>query len=79
MTSSRRVLLAEDDSAIAEPLARALTREGNECEIAATGPEALEKVLTGDYDLLILDLGLPGMDGPRCAAGCAPSCRSCRC
>ncbi|KJR07442.1 DNA-binding response regulator [Gordonia sihwensis] len=60
---SRAVLLAEDDAAIAEPLARALSREGNDCEIAATGPEALEKVRSGDYGLLILDLGLPGMDG----------------
>ncbi|AUH70423.1 DNA-binding response regulator [Gordonia sp. YC-JH1] len=60
---SRAVLLAEDDAAIAEPLARALSREGNDCEIAATGPEALEKVRSGDYGLLILDLGLLGMDG----------------
>ncbi|GAC61072.1 putative two-component response regulator [Gordonia sihwensis NBRC 108236] len=57
------MLLAEDDAAIAEPLARALSREGNDCEIAATGPEALEKVRSGDYGLLILDLGLLGMDG----------------
>ena len=63
MPGVRPVLLAEDDVAIAEPLARALTREGNTCDIAATGPEALDKVLAGDYGLLILDLGLPGMDG----------------
>ncbi|WP_174302287.1 MULTISPECIES: response regulator transcription factor [Gordonia] len=63
MMRSRAVLLAEDDAAIAEPLARALSREGNDCEIAATGPEALEKVRSGDYGLLILDLGLLGMDG----------------
>ncbi|MGB3302736.1 response regulator transcription factor [Gordonia sp. (in: high G+C Gram-positive bacteria)] len=63
MTGSRQVLLAEDDAAIAEPLARALTREGNDCDIAATGPDALEQALSGDYGLLILDLGLPGMDG----------------
>ncbi|MGB3697329.1 MAG: response regulator transcription factor [Gordonia sp. (in: high G+C Gram-positive bacteria)] len=63
MTAAHAVLLAEDDAAIAEPLARALSREGNSCDIAATGPEALEKALSGEYDLLILDLGLPGMDG----------------
>ncbi|WP_040517575.1 response regulator transcription factor [Gordonia neofelifaecis] len=63
MTGSRAVLLAEDDTAIAEPLARALTREGNDCDIAGTGPDALKMVMTGDYGLLILDLGLPGMDG----------------
>ncbi|MFT3714690.1 MAG: response regulator transcription factor [Gordonia sp. (in: high G+C Gram-positive bacteria)] len=61
--TGRAVLLAEDDPAIAEPLARALNREGNECTIAATGPEALLEALSGAYGLLILDLGLPGMDG----------------
>ncbi|MCF8590288.1 response regulator transcription factor [Gordonia liuliyuniae] len=63
MTAARPILLAEDDAAIAEPLARALTREGHECVIAPTGPDALDEVLSGDYGLLILDLGLPGMDG----------------
>ena len=57
------VLLAEDDAAIAEPLARALAREGHDCVIAPTGPEALDQALSGDFGLLILDLGLPGMDG----------------
>ena len=63
MTAGRAVLLAEDDPAIAEPLARALNREGNECTVASTGPEALDAARSGAYGLLILDLGLPGMDG----------------
>ncbi|MFT4085786.1 MAG: response regulator transcription factor [Gordonia sp. (in: high G+C Gram-positive bacteria)] len=63
MTPARSVLLAEDDAAIAQPLARAIIREGNDCEVATTGPEALEKALSGSFGLLILDLGLPGMDG----------------
>ncbi|MEZ5212722.1 MULTISPECIES: response regulator transcription factor [unclassified Gordonia (in: high G+C Gram-positive bacteria)] len=63
MTPGRAVLLAEDDPAIAEPLARALIREGNDCTVAATGPEALDAALSGAYSLVILDLGLPGMDG----------------
>lgn len=63
MTGGRAVLLAEDDAAIADPLARALIREGNDCTVAATGPEALEAALSGAYSLVILDLGLPGMDG----------------
>lgn len=61
--TGRSVLLAEDDLAIAEPLARALVREGNSCDIAGTGPQALEAALSGTYSLVILDLGLPGMDG----------------
>ena len=57
-----RVLLAEDDPTIAEPLARALRREGYDVDVAADGPTALEAGLAG-VDLVVLDLGLPGMDG----------------
>src|SRR5919112_5442229 len=57
-----RVLLAEDDAAIAEPLARALRREGYEVDVRADGREALAGATEG-VDLLVLDLGLPGMDG----------------
>ena len=57
------VLLAEDDTAIAEPLSRALQREGYEVAVAADGFVALEHVRAGGVDLLVLDLGLPGMDG----------------
>ncbi|MEO3767379.1 response regulator transcription factor [Streptomyces sp. B8F3] len=58
-----RVLLAEDDAAISEPLARALRREGYEVEVREDGPTALGAGLRGGVDLLVLDLGLPGMDG----------------
>ncbi|ATD70370.1 MULTISPECIES: response regulator transcription factor [Gordonia] len=57
------VLLAEDDAAIAEPLARALSREGYGCDVVSTGADALEKALDSRYELLILDLGLPVLDG----------------
>ncbi|CCI55009.1 response regulator transcription factor [Nostocoides jenkinsii] len=57
-----RVLLAEDDSAISDPLARALRREGYDVEVAPDGEQALRLALEG-ADLLILDLGLPTMDG----------------
>lgn len=57
------VLLAEDDEAIAAPLSRALGREGYAVTIEQTGPSALDRALTGEFELLILDLGLPGMDG----------------
>ncbi|HRC41337.1 response regulator transcription factor [Nostocoides sp.] len=57
-----RVLLAEDDEAIAIPLARALRREGYEVDVRGDGAEALEVALQG-VDLVVLDLGLPGMDG----------------
>src|SRR2546423_1895766 len=57
-----RVLLAEDDAAISEPLARALRREGYEVTVRADGPGALLAGQSG-VDLVVLDLGLPGMDG----------------
>ena len=57
------VLLAEDDTAIAEPLSRALQREGYQVDVAADGVATLERIRNGHVDLLVLDLGLPGMDG----------------
>lgn len=58
-----QVLLVEDDAAIAEPLARAMRREGYDVEVAGTGAAALECVSAGQPDLMVLDLGLPELDG----------------
>ena len=57
-----RVLLAEDDPAISEPLARALRREGYEVDVRADGRAALEGA-NENPDLVVLDLGLPYIDG----------------
>jgi DNA-binding response OmpR family regulator len=57
-----RVLLAEDDIAISDPLARALRREGYDVDVRPDGPAALETAASG-VDLVVLDLGLPGMGG----------------
>ncbi|MGH3981052.1 MAG: response regulator transcription factor [Pseudonocardiaceae bacterium] len=57
------VLLAEDDTGIAEPLSRALQREGHGVVVVGDGPAALNRATEGEVDLLVLDLGLPGMDG----------------
>lgn len=56
-----RVLLAEDDPAIAEPLARALGREGYDVQVHGTGQGVIDDVTSAD--LVVLDLGLPDMDG----------------
>jgi DNA-binding response OmpR family regulator len=58
-----RVLVAEDDPDISEPLVRALSREGYDVTLVTDGPAALSSALGGQTDLLVLDLGLPGMDG----------------
>ncbi|MGH3766750.1 MAG: response regulator transcription factor [Pseudonocardiaceae bacterium] len=57
------VLLVEDDTGIAVPLSRALQREGHEVLVVGDGPTALTCADQEDVDLLVLDLGLPGMDG----------------
>jgi DNA-binding response OmpR family regulator len=58
-----RVLVAEDDTDISEPLVRALSREGYDVTLVTDGPSALSTALSGSSDLLVLDLGLPGLDG----------------
>ncbi|MBI1379346.1 MAG: response regulator [Frankiales bacterium] len=58
-----RVLVAEDDADISEPLVRALSREGYDVTLVTDGCAALAAALSGSSDLLLLDLGLPGMDG----------------
>jgi DNA-binding response OmpR family regulator len=58
-----RVLVVEDDDDIAEPLVRALRREGYDTTRVATGHDALGSVETAVVDLVVVDLGLPDLDG----------------
>ena len=58
-----RVLVVEDDEAIYEPLVRALGREGHDVEHVTTGEAALDRLGADGIDLLLLDVGLPGIDG----------------
>jgi len=58
-----QLLLVEDDLAIADPLSRALRRDGHDVELVTQGRLALEATVTARFDLVILDLGLPDMDG----------------
>lgn len=57
------MLLAEDDASIAEPLSRALRREGYQVEVTGDGRSTLSRALTESTDLIVLDLGLPDLDG----------------
>ncbi len=58
-----RVLVVEDDAAIADVLRRLLRQEGHEVRSAEDGVEALELAESFVPDLVILDLGLPKLDG----------------
>lgn len=60
---TRRLLLVEDDDGIAVPLVRTLEREDYVVERVATGSDGIDRVARGDVDLVLLDLGLPDMDG----------------
>jgi DNA-binding response OmpR family regulator len=58
-----RILVVEDEARIRSFLARAFAIEGFKVDAVADGEEGLEAALTRDYELVILDLLLPGRDG----------------
>src|SRR5436189_2462218 len=58
-----RVLVMDDDDGITAPLLVALRREGYDVDWAMTGGEGLARVAEGGIDLVLLDLGLPDLDG----------------
>ncbi|MFZ5826236.1 MAG: winged helix-turn-helix domain-containing protein [Bacillota bacterium] len=60
---SPRILIVDDDDAIAEIVATYLRREGYQTERAADGPSALDRIRTGGWSLVLLDVMLPGLDG----------------
>jgi two-component system, OmpR family, response regulator len=60
-----KLLLVEDDRAIAAAVRRGLEAEGFSVEVAFDGPEGLWRATEYDYDLLVLDLMLPGASGYR--------------
>lgn len=73
-----RVLVVEDDEALADLLVRTLLRAHWAADIAPNGRSALSALQTSEYDLVVLDLGLPDVDGVevcrrwRAAGGRAP-------
>ncbi len=58
-----RLLVVEDDVQIADGLARALRRSGHVVDVLGNGRDADSMLLSQEYDLVVLDLGLPGLDG----------------
>jgi len=58
-----RILIAEDEERITSFLEKGFRSNGFVTKVAADGRVALEMARSGEFDLLILDLGLPGMDG----------------
>ena len=58
-----RILIAEDDAALASFLRKGLEAEYHATDIAKDGADAMEKLQTIEYDLMVLDLNLPKVDG----------------
>ncbi len=58
-----RILIAEDEDRITSFLERGLRANGFTTQVVQTGPDALATARDDDFDLMILDLGLPGLDG----------------
>ena len=58
-----RLLIVEDEKQICDAIAKSLYDAGYEVDTCYDGEEALECILTENYDLVVLDLNLPGMDG----------------
>lgn len=58
-----RILLVEDDLMLSDTVARALRQSAHTVESASRGDQADELLQKGDYDLVLLDANLPGIDG----------------
>jgi two-component system OmpR family response regulator len=62
-SGATRLLIVEDDRKLARTLQRGLDREGFEVDLAGDGREALSLAASRDYDTIVLDVMLPGLDG----------------
>ena len=58
-----KVLLVDDEPEFVSALSERMTHRGFKVDAASTGSEALDKTAGGDYDAIVLDLAMPGMDG----------------
>jgi two-component system response regulator RegX3 len=63
MSMKARILIVEDEAAIRTGLIDVLVYHGYDVDAAAEGPEGLRKALGGGFDLVLLDVMLPGIDG----------------
>jgi len=58
-----RILIVEDEVPIAQLIEMSLARAGYQCEAVNDGCAAADKIEQNDYDLVLLDIMLPGLDG----------------
>jgi DNA-binding response OmpR family regulator len=63
IASPRRILLIDDEPRILDFVSRGLQSEGFEVDVAPNGAQGLEMAMSGRYDVIVLDLLMPGLDG----------------
>ena len=63
MTSKPRLLVVDDEAGIRESLSSILEDEGYNVEAVASAEEALQRAASGDLEVILLDVWLPGIDG----------------
>lgn len=63
MDQKDRVLIVDDDEAVRTTLYKVMKSNGIETDMASNGQEALDKVAQNKYDLMLLDVNMPGVDG----------------
>lgn len=63
MSETKRILIIEDDVRIAQNISKGLVEKGYETEVAYDGKIGLKLGLHNDFDLILLDLNLPSLNG----------------
>ena len=63
ISEQQRILVVDDEESITDIVSFNLTKEGYKVDVAHTGPSAVKMARENTYDLIILDVMLPGMDG----------------
>ncbi len=58
-----RILIVDDEVSLARQIAAALTEDGHDPKTVHSGEAALDEMPNGPFDLIVLDVGLPGIDG----------------
>ena len=68
MDQQIRVLVVDDDEPHAEAVAESLERVGYDCTVVSSGREALRLIEEQEFDIILMDLQMPVMDGFECTA-----------
>lgn len=59
----KNILLVDDDKLVLKTITRFLNKQGHNVEFAESGEEAIKKIEKSDFDLIIIDIRMPGIDG----------------